>query len=379
MTVLATGLKVGKDKDGAINVVRLKSLLKPMNAFSYAWLWLRLLIAALRLPRTDLVVTLTDPPMLAVAGQIVRKFKKNRHINWCHDIYPDLFPALGIKMPNFIYNALKKYSQQAMMNADKIIVVGRCMAKNLTARGIDPKQISFIPNWPDFELVRPPKDDEEILTTDVEGTKPFEAQIKEGPKFRVLYAGNIGRAHPVDPIIEAAALLDETHPEIEFVFVGDGPRFDYIARQRTQRGLNNIRFMPFQPQRKLREVMESGDIHLTSVKNDAAGLLVPCKIYSALAVGRPCVYIGPAHTEMAKVINDFHAGAVVKPGNAEALAAAILSYRNDSALWFSAHEGALAAGNVFVPKEAIEAWVQRAWNVVEPDIKAEAANDVRAA
>jgi colanic acid biosynthesis glycosyl transferase WcaI len=165
-------------------------------------------------------------------------------------------------------------------------------------------------------------------------------------------------------------MLDEEFPEIEFTFVGDGPRFDYISRERVRRGLNNIRLLPFQPQSRLREVMESGDVHLISVKEDALGMIVPCKLYSAFAVARPSIFIGPADSEMAKVIRDFHAGSVVSQFDATALAERICVYRLNSEEWFAAHEGAALAGNVFVPKESIEAWVQRAWSVIADDIGA---------
>lgn len=372
VTVLASAPRPAREKDGSIRVLRLPGRRKPSGFIGYSWLWLRLLIAALRIPRTDLVITLSDPPMLIVAGQIIKKLKKNRHIHWCHDLYPDLFPALDVRLPGFLIKLLESLARRAMEDCDKIVAVGRCMARSIAIKGIDPRQISFIPNWPDAELVRPPRDAAPGArpTPETNGAKPYEEQIKdESPKFRVLYAGNIGRAHPVKTLLDAAAILDATNPEIEFVFVGDGPKFDFIARERTRRGLHNIRLMPFQPQSRLREVMESGDVHLVSVSDLAAGMMVPCKLYSGLAAGRPCIYVGPPHTEMAKVITDFKAGSVARHGKAEDLASIILNYRMSSDDWFTAHEGAMAAANIFIPKDAIEAWLSRAWSVVELDLK----------
>src|SRR5690606_32983651 len=133
----------------------------------------------------------------------------------------------------------------------------------------------------------------------------------------------------------------------EFVFVGDGSRYDDLARERTRRGLDNIRLMPYQPPARLREIMESGDVHLVSVKEEAAGFLVPSKLYSALAVGRPCVFIGPAQSEAAKVISDFKAGIVLPQGDAQALAEAIKTLRMNGQAWFEAQAGAASAGQIF--------------------------------
>ncbi len=259
VTVITCGPKPGTVRDGGVRVIRVRGAVRPRSALSHSMAWMRLLAAALRQPATDLVVTLTDPPMLVAAGRIVQRVKKNRHIHWCHDLYPDIFPAIGVKMPGFTMDWLMKLSRRSMAACDKNIVVGRCMAQHLTRGGTDPRQITVIPNWPDPELAAPPEEGSPAQAANgnghVNGAKPYAEQVKDqSPKFRVLYAGNIGRAHPMGTILDAAQILDRDNPEIEFVFVGDGPRFDEIARERTRRGLHNIRLLPFQPQTRLRHV-----------------------------------------------------------------------------------------------------------------------------
>lgn len=385
VTVITTGEKASKDRDGAVKVIRLKGPAKPGGAFSYAWVWLKMLITALRQPATTLLVTQSDPPFLAVAGQIIKKFKGSRHIHWCHDIYPDLFPALGVRFPDFVMAGLERVMRGALQTADKVIVVGRCMARQLSYTGIDPKHITMIPNWPDLELSADPHAaDAPVQTRGLppekvwyEGAKPFEQQIKDEPKFRILYAGNIGLAHPIDAILAAAEILDKDNPEIEFVFVGDGPRFDELSKERAARGLHNIRLLPYQPARRLAQIMESGDVHLVSMAEEAAGLMVPCKLYSAFAAARPCLFLGPAASEAAKVVQDYHAGAVVAPGDVEGLVAQIRHYRFNSEAWFAAQKGARDAGAVFVPEQAIDAWIDRAWSVVKDEVKGETRKRVR--
>lgn len=374
VTVITTAEEKIKDRDGGIRVVRIKAGQNPKGVFAYFWVLIKMLIVALRQPDPHLLVTMSDPPLLIVAGQIIKKFKKCRHINWCHDLYPDILPALGVKLPNFVLGFFKYRVRDAMAGADKVIVVGRCMGKHLALDGMDPRHITVIPNWPNFELARPRTangvNGHAFVHNVVNGFKPPEEQLRNGPRFRILYAGNIGMAHPIDTILEAAEILNEEHPEIEFVFVGDGPRFDELAKERSQRRLDNIRLMPYQPISRLREIMESGDVHLISVKEEAAGYLVPSKLYSALAVGRPCIFIGPAQSETAKVITDFEAGVVVPQGDAHELVVQIMKYRTNGEAWYKAHDGAAAAGEIFLPRESINAWIERAWSVVEQDMRA---------
>ena len=202
----------------------------------------------------------------------------------------------------------------------------------------------------------------------------------DNPKFRVLYSGNLGRAHPIGTVLDAAEILGREAPDVELVFVGDGAGQDRLMAERARRRLENIRFLPWQPASRLRELMESGDVHLISMTHDAAGMLVPSKLYSALAVARPCIFIGPAQSEAARVINDFKAGRVVSQGDAEGLAHTIMDFRNSGEMWMAAHQGAGQAGRIFVPEESLNAWLKRARDVLGlPSVPEEQQKEEKAA
>jgi glycosyltransferase involved in cell wall biosynthesis len=381
VTVVTAGPVAREEKDGPIRLIRVQSTMKSKSVFGYFSIWLKLLHAGLKLPSHDLVVTMTDPPMLVTAGQVLSSVKKSRHIHWCQDLYPDLLPTLGMKLPDAVMNILRKAARQAMRNCDRVVTIGRCMARQVTQDGgIDPKRVAVIPNWPDYELLygRRPRfsmknrfsrangNDPRGAREDAPMARPYEELFRDGdnPKFRVLYSGNLGRAHPIGTVLDAAEILNHEYPDVEFVFVGDGPGQERLSHERARRGLENIRFLPWQPASRLRELMESGDVHLISMKQDAAGLLVPSKLYSALAVGRPVIFVGPQQSETARVINDFKAGKVISQGDAEGLAYAIIGYRNNGDSWYSAQQGAGQAGRIFVPDESIAAWIKRARDTV---------------
>lgn len=389
VTVLTTAPKSDEVMDGPVRVRRVKAG-NAKTILSYGWIWLKLLVTALTMERPNMVVTLTDPPMLVVAGRILARFKKCSHIHWCHDLYPDILPVLGLNIPVRAMNFLKATSRRAMKSCDRVVVVGRCMAKHLAFTGLDMSKVTIIPNWPDMELssftlgklrgdspapVSPSSKAQQPVRIKGAANGNFAARargalnkrpffVDDSPKFRVLYAGNLGRAHPVSSILEAAAMLSPEHPEIEFVFVGDGPGYDRIAYERARRGLDNIRLLPAQPASRLKELMESGDIHLISMKHEAAGMLVPSKLYAALAAGRPCILIGPDHTETARVIREYGAGAVVEQGNSKKLAAEILQMRMDGDSWFAAMSGASRAGQDFTPNHSISSWIRSARDTI---------------
>jgi glycosyltransferase involved in cell wall biosynthesis len=390
VTVVTTGPKAVKERDGAVRVIRVKAPEKPSGVFGYLLIWIKMFFVAARLPATELLVTMTDPPMFAVGGALLQKIKKNHHIHWVQDVYPDLFPLVGAKLPHFSLDWLRRLNVWAVCSSERVVVIGRCMARRLGFSGVPTKQIAVVPNWPDPELGEASDDpfDQAHSREDVEAIiaqsgraenyRTHDDQLKAGPKFRVLYAGNIGQIHPINVVLNAARILQNQNPEIEFLFVGDGPKYDAITRAKAQEHLDNVKLLPYQPPSRLKELMESGDVHLISLDERAAGLSVPSKLYSALAAHRPSIYVGPSQSEAGKVIEDYKIGTIVGQGQAEELASTIRDYRMNSDLWFSAHENAKKAAAVFLPAASIGAFIDRAWQVLGGRPNTQSEDDIQA-
>ncbi len=329
------------------------------NLFGYMWAWIRLLVLALFHPRTDIVVTMTDPPLLIVVGNIVSMFKGSRHVHWCQDLYPDLFPVLGY--PKILKTLTHWISVRALKKCDKIVVIGRCMARKIVNKGVPAHGITVIPNWynpvqkrDDSEqkkgkpktAIKLPKDEKDVI-------------FDETQKFRVLYAGTIGAAHTIHTFLKAIKNIQETPSDIEFVFIGDKRAHDLILKSKNEMGLHNIRLIPYQPEAALKTLMESGDVHIISLDSKAEGLMVPSKFYSSLAAGRPSIFIGPKNAEVSKVIRDFECGTVVPPNDDQVLAKAIQAYRKSEKRWFKHQEGAIEAARRFLPEQSWQVWIQR--------------------
>lgn len=371
VTVVSSGPVAGESRIDGVRIMRVKGPEKPAGAFSYFWVWLKMLFLALRLKKRHLVVTMSDPPMIVVAGSIISAFKGSKHIHWSHDLYPELLPVVGMKMSQSKLNWLKRMRNRALKKCDRIVVVGRCMAKYMSDNGVDARKVSMIPNWPDIELTDPEMIEQtgkSYGALDPEISRPFDKQKKGMERFRILYAGNMGKAHTGTIILDAAEILQEEDPDIEIVFVGSSSAYDELAQDRARRRLDNVRFLPYQPVERLRETLESGYVHLITMKDGAARFLVPSKLYAALAVARPSIFIGPVNTEVAKVLNDFGAGEVIANGDAQGLAKAMMAYKDDQKLWQKAQSGAVEARDVFTPKDSLEAWIARAMAIVEEDL-----------
>ena len=70
-------------------------------------------------------------------------------------------------------------------------------------------------------------------------------------------------------------------------------------------------------------LLGAADIHLATLRGELCGLMVPSKVYGILAAGRPCVFLGPAGSEVARLIRDSDAGGVLEHSNGASLATEI--------------------------------------------------------
>ncbi len=317
------------------------------------WFTARLRRALRRLPVHDVVITTETPySLLPLAHQAIAK-RGRHHVHWVHSLYPQAWELQGIPMPRLCVWALSRRLQSIYNKLSKIVVVGRCMAKWLVADGVAPSHISVITNWSAVTLTQSP------ASKPAEGPKPDgrRQHIDHTPKFRVLHVGPVSRLEPIATYLQAATIIEASHPDIEFVFVGDG--LELLAQERARLGLNNIRLLPPQPAEKMYDLLQSGDLHMQGLRDAALGVVVPSEVTAAFAVGRPSLFIGPEDCDPAKIITSYQAGQIIGARDGQGLADTILKYRYDSDLWFSAHRGAIAAAAVFRPEESLQAWIKR--------------------
>jgi len=136
----------------------------------------------------------------------------------------------------------------------------------------------------------------------------------------VLYSGNMGRAHDLQTVLQVARSMREA-PEVVFVFIGDGHLRGEV--EAAARELPNVRLLPYQPRERLTESLSAGDVHVVTQRDEVLGLVEPSKLYGALAVGRPVLYVGPAGSEAARTIQVEGLGEVVAVGDAVGARAAL--------------------------------------------------------
>jgi glycosyltransferase involved in cell wall biosynthesis len=279
-------------------------------------------INLLLIPKHDIVLTLSTPPLIGWTGWVGKKVKRSRYVYWLQDLYPEVAAALGTLNENTgFYRLLKSISGGILKSADAVVVIGRDVAEKLKKSGVVGEKIEFIPNWTDeSEIVPVPARENKFLQ---------EHHLQD--KFVVLYSGNFGRAHIFEDILQAAERLKD-EDDYQFVFVGLGNRKQEILEAIERKKLSNIRMLPYVPYERLGELLSAASVGLVTQAPETAGLLVPSKVYGLMAAGRPIIYVGPSRSEVAQTMQEAGCGWAIEPGGIDALVACIRLLRNDPAL-----------------------------------------------
>ena len=280
------------------------------RATNYLTYFLSALWIALRLPRQDVTVALTDPPIIGLAALAARP--RRGMVFFCQDIFPEVAGLLEDFHSPLVNAVLERLNRYLVRRAARIIALGDTMASRLIGgKGADAARITVIHNWADTAAIVPsPKDN------------AFARAHALHDRFVVLHAGNIGLSQNLDTVIEAAAAL-QARPDIVFLFIGDGHRRPALESAAEARGLTNVRFLPFQPRDEMRWTYATSDVCLVSLKPGLAGFIVPSKVYPILAAGRPYIAAVEPVSEVAAVTERHRCGVLVPPGDAPALAGAI--------------------------------------------------------
>lgn len=264
--------------------------------FSYTTFFIAALWHELRVPRQDVIVTMTTPPLLAIGGSIVKRLRGTRHYIWEMDLFPDAFVSLGaLREGGWAARILGWIEDGCRRRSDGVIALGPCMRRRLVARGIPKHLVHVAENWADGSTISP---------------QPFR---RSGP-INVLYSGNLGLSHDIDTIAEVMRHFRDDSRFV-FTFAGGGVKRDELERICNAEGIHNAMFLPYASRDQMDEHLAQADIGLVTQRPAHIGIVVPSKIYGLLAAGRPVLFVGPRHSTADLLIRRFKCGWQIDPGN----------------------------------------------------------------
>jgi glycosyltransferase involved in cell wall biosynthesis len=195
--------------------------------------------------------------------------------------------------------------------ADHIVVISSSFASYIERVGVEKARISEIPNWADVESIRPTRQDPEMRSR--LGAAPDD--------FLVVHTGNMGAKQDLLNVVSAATILSNQARHIKIALVGDGQERASIAGEIARRQLGNIRLLPLQASHDFPKVLTAADVLLVNQGPDLVDSVLPSKLLSYMASGRPVVAAAHPDSATADLVRRSGCGVVTAPGLPEVLAA----------------------------------------------------------
>jgi glycosyltransferase involved in cell wall biosynthesis len=300
--------------------------------------------AARRVPPADVVLIYSPPLPLTLSGMLYQRWSGAPWALNLHDFYPQTAVDLGLLRNRLAIRAAERLERFAYARAARIVVPAARSREVLVARkGIAPDKIALIANWADLETFAPgPKENAFRRAHGLDG------------RFVVSYAGVMGFAQDLGPLIEAARLVHD-RPEIVFLLVGTGVQLDRWRRRAE--GLANVRFLPMLAKHDYFALLSASDVCAVPLARALETPAVPGKIQRIMAAGRPVLAIVSPIGDAAALIEASRCGIAVGPESPEAVARAIRDLQAQPALATAlGANGRAYAEKHFSREEAVRAY-----------------------
>jgi colanic acid biosynthesis glycosyl transferase WcaI len=279
--------------------------------------WSLALAACLLVPvffrkKVDLVFVYQPSPITVGLPALVLKAMEQTPVwIWVQDLWPETLAGTGMVRSAFLLNFTDRLVRFIYSKCDRVLVQSQAFAPRIVKKGVPRERIRFFPNSAQ-ELYKP---------AIVEPDAPERKLMPQG--FRVLFAGNIGRAQDIPTILSAAEKLKQER-DIHWVILGDGPMRSWAEERIRARGLEKtVHLLGRYPEQAMPKFFSLADALLVTLKKDPVfAITIPSKIQSYLACGRPIV--AALDGEGARVIDESGGGVTVPAGDADALAEVVM-------------------------------------------------------
>ncbi len=264
--------------------------------------------------RPDAVLTSNVPLVSLACIAVVARLRRARWVLWLQDVQTGLAAQSLAGAASAVARCLGWLERTLIRRADDVVVIGDDFVPEVRAAGAEPV---VIPNW--AVLADLDVGERDNSWADSHGLDP--------DRFRFLYAGTLGRKHPPELVVAVA----EAVPDAQVVVVSEGEGAEALDALVSDRGIENVVRLPFQPHAVLGEVLASADVLVAVLADEAGAFSVPSKVLSYLCAGRALLVAMPPGNGASRLVVDAAAGVAVPP-EVGAVAAAACDLRHDPAV-----------------------------------------------
>lgn len=264
-----------------------------------------------RAKKPDVIYAYHPPLTVGIAAALIRFFRRVPVVYDIQDMWPDTLRATGMFSNEKLLKIVSRVCDWVYVHVDQIVVLSPGFKRLLIERGVPSQKIDVIYNWCAEDMVR--------------ATSPnLPSNFPKTSKFRILFAGNMGKAQSLDTVIEAAQLLQEKGSQVAFIFLGGGVEVSRLEALARSKQLDDVFFLPAVPMPEVGAYLSSADALLVHLKKDPLfTITIPSKTQAYMAAGKPILMA--VDGDAADLVRDAGCGVVSESDNPQALADAILA------------------------------------------------------
>jgi glycosyltransferase involved in cell wall biosynthesis len=261
--------------------------------------------------RFDVIYAYHPPLSVGVVAALLGKLWRRPVVYDVQDLWPDTLAATGMIRSPGVLRVVGSVCRWVYRNVDRIAVLSPGFRTLLVQRGVPPDKVDVIYNWAD-----------DTALASRAGPLPEGFPADDG--FKIVFAGNMGKAQGLDAVLDAARLLQGRGARVTFVLIGGGTDVPALRARAASLGLDNVVFLPPVPMARIGQVLAAADALLVHLRKDPLfEVTIPSKTQAYMFAGKPILLA--VDGDASRLVQAAAAGIVAESGNPASIAEAALA------------------------------------------------------
>lgn len=258
--------------------------------------------------RADVIYAYHPPLTVGITASLIRLFRRIPVVYDIQDMWPDTLRATGMLSNPRALGVVSSVCMWVYRRVSLIVVLSPGFKRLLMQRGVPEGKVEVIYNWADEAALAAPQ-----------GKLP--ASFPGSEYFRIVFAGNMGKAQALDAVLDAAVLLQARNSRVSFVLLGGGVEVSRLKQRAAELRLRNVVFLPPVPMTEVGTLLHAADALLVHLRKDPLfEITIPSKTQAYMSVGKPLLMA--VDGDAADLVVQSGGGVIAQSENANALAEA---------------------------------------------------------
>lgn len=259
--------------------------------------------------RADVMYAYHPPLTVGISASLIRCARGIPLVYDIQDMWPDTLRATGMLNNPRALAFVGHVCDWVYKRVDQLVVLSPGFKRLLLQRSVPESKIDVIYNWADESALMSPM-----------GGVP--AAFPGADRFKVVFAGNMGKAQALDAVLDAAAILQVRGSQASFVMLGGGVEVSRLKTRALEMKLGNVVFLPPVPMSEVGTVLEAADVLLVHLRKDPLfEITIPSKTQAYMAVGKPLLMA--VNGDAADLVRQAKCGLTAESENPQALSDAV--------------------------------------------------------